>query len=362
MLYSTARWLLEHMDPVRANRVMINNLEWYTTLEMHKDVSRVPDEDPVTVMGVRFPNAVGLAAGLDRNGAQVSSFGAFGFGFVEIGTVTSKAQAFTSAHPIVRLDGGASIAHATEFENDGCEAALKVLKSADAFHLRGGVTGVSIGACANQTPDAVAGDLASLLAALYHRADYFTLNLFCSTPKDPGAILRDAKFLEATLRTLVEERNRQSELPAHAHLARRPLVAKLPAFLTDDDMKRAADVCAAAGIDGIAAGGPLLADAKGVVIDSWANAQELPASFCLLSGAAVRERSTQAVALLSRHLAGALPLIASGGVLRAEDAKEKIEAGASLVQILTGFLKNGPAFVADCVDAAAEARHAAAGV
>lgn len=357
MLYNTARWFLEHMDPVRANRVMIDNLEWFTTLEFHRKISRVPDEDPVTVMGLRFPNSVGLAAGLDRNGAQVSSFGAFGFGFVEVGTITPEAQGFKTRHPVVRRNADMSIAHAIEFENHGYKSALKTLKSADAFFLRGGITGVSIGASENSSPASVATDLVGLLAAFYQRADYLSLNLFCSRLEHPGDILRNAKLLSSILRQVADERERLVCLPEQAHLPRRPLVVKLPAFLADDDLKRAADVCAETGIDGITTGGPLLADAKGMLIRSWESVQQkLPQHVQFLSGAPVRERSSDAVCILSKHLAGTLPVIATGGILSTDDVKEKIACGAALVEILTGFLSHGPAFVADCVDAAAAQR------
>ncbi len=331
------------MDPVRANRIMIDNLEWFTTLGLHHQCSRMPDEDPLTVMGLRFPNAVGLAAGLDRSGEEVCSFGAFGLGFVEAGTITPQPQRFSQAHPYRRDDASRSILHAAEFENAGAQAALARLRSADAFYLRGGVTGISIGAGSGTAPEGAAAEIASLIETFFHRADYFSLNLLSCSLSEPAEIFRRPEILSSILRTAVGRRDDLACRPEHAHLARRPIVVKLPGFLADDELKRSADICAAAGVDGISAGGPLLKSEAG----------RKPV---FVSGAPARERSTAVVSLIAGRLKGALALIASGGILSTNDVVEKIDAGADLVQILSGFIFNGPGFVADCVDAAREAR------
>ena len=260
MLYSVAKWLLEHMDPARANRVMIDNLEWFTTLGFHDGVSRMPDEDPLEVMGLRFPNAVGLAAGLDRNGAQVCSFGAFGFGFVEAGTITLAEQKFVSSPAFVRDNKNKSIVIHDDFENAGAQTALKALRSADGFLLRGGVTGISIGASRASAHEDIALELEELLSVFYRRADYFSLNLFCSKLSAPAEVFKTPSLLQSIVSACCAKRDALAEALG---LPRRPITLKLPASLSDDNLLRCADICVENGINALTAAAPLAAAGSG---------------------------------------------------------------------------------------------------
>ena len=145
MLYNTARRVLFAMNPEMAHSVTMANLDWIVHMGLHKLVSYVPDDDPVTVMGVRFPNAIGLAAGMDKDGTRVSAFGGLGFGHVEVGTITPLAQPGNPKPRLFRLIPAGGIINRMGFNNQGVEQVLKNLRSADGFRLRGGVLGINIG-------------------------------------------------------------------------------------------------------------------------------------------------------------------------------------------------------------------------
>ena len=145
MLYKLAKSILFQMQPETAHHVIMANLDWITTLGLHKLLTHTPPEDPVEVMGIRFPNTIGLAAGMDKDGERVSAFGALGFGHVEIGTITPVAQPGNPKPRCFRVIPAEGIVNRMGFNNVGCEQVLRNLKSADAFHLRGGVLGINIG-------------------------------------------------------------------------------------------------------------------------------------------------------------------------------------------------------------------------
>ena len=137
MLYKLAKSILFQMQPETAHHVIMANLDWITTLGLHKLLTHTPPEDPVEVMGIRFPNTIGLAAGMDKDGERVSAFGALGFGHVEIGTITPVAQPGNPKPRCFRVIPAEGIVNRMGFNNVGCEQVLRNLKSADAFHLRG---------------------------------------------------------------------------------------------------------------------------------------------------------------------------------------------------------------------------------
>lgn len=339
MLYDFAKTILDKLDPAVAHRLMMRNIEWFTTFGCHEKITPLPDEDPVRVMGLRFPNAVGLAAGLDRNGDEISSFGALGFGFVEAGSITPLPYAASPNAICRRCSCAQTIEHSLALGSLGAHEALQRLKSADAFYLRGGITGVNIAPNANHSQQSVLDDLLGLLRLFYARADYFALNLFSTESADPLNCFKDRSALREILIALSAERHRLAE---QNNRSPRPLALKISADLTKDELLACADICSESGIDGIICCGPMLIDKKAP------GHRQL-----FISGSALGERSTQTVSLLSEHLAGSIPIIACGGIFSAADALEKIQAGASLVELFSGFVFKGPALITECVNAIA---------
>ena len=145
MLYSLCRRVLFSMQPETAHNVTMANLDWATHLGLHKLLTHMPDEDPVEVMGLRFPNTIGLAAGMDKDGIRVNAFGALGFGHVEIGTITPLAQPGNPKPRCFRVIPAKGIINRMGFNNEGCDKVIENLRSADAFRLRGGILGINIG-------------------------------------------------------------------------------------------------------------------------------------------------------------------------------------------------------------------------
>lgn len=342
MLYDIVKPILDKLDPSTAHRLMMRNIEWFTTFGCHEKVCALPDENPVYVMGLRFPNAVGLAAGLDRNGEEVSSFGALGFGFVEAGSITPSAYEASPSAVCKRDLKNSSILHSMNLGSIGGEAALLRLKSADAFYLRGGITGISIAPDPQSSQQSALHDLKGLLRMLHIRADYFALNLFYPASSDPLVWFKNPAALKELLEALSTEQKRLAE---DSGRPQRPIALKISADLSRDELLACADLCMESGIDGVIACGPLLAPA-----DKANGSKQL-----FISGGPARERSTQTVGLLAEHTAKALPIIACGGIFSAADALEKIQAGASLIELFSGFVFKGPALIAECSNAIAKA-------
>ena len=184
MLYNTARRVLFAMNPEMAHSVTMANLDWIVHMGLHKLVSYVPDDDPVTVMGVRFPNAIGLAAGMDKDGTRVSAFGGLGFGHVEVGTITPLAQPGNPKPRLFRLIPAGGIINRMGFNNQGVEQVLKNLRSADGFRLRGGVLGINIGKNAVTPIENALSDYEKCLDAVYDHADYIAVNISSPNTKN----------------------------------------------------------------------------------------------------------------------------------------------------------------------------------
>ncbi|MDR3771304.1 MAG: quinone-dependent dihydroorotate dehydrogenase [Sutterella sp.] len=349
MLYNIARRVLFSMNPEMAHAVTMSNLDWIVHLGLHKLITHMPDDDPVTVMGVRFPNTIGLAAGMDKDGERVSAFGGLGFGHVEIGTITPLAQPGNPKPRLFRLIPAEGVINRMGFNNEGVVQVLENLRSADAFRLRGGVLGINIGKNAVTPIENALSDYEKCLDAVYDHADYIAVNISSPNTKNLRALQGESE-LENLVKGITAKREALKEARNGKHV---PIAVKLAPDLENDEILRCVDTLMAHGIDGVIATNTTIARKR---VEGLQHAQETGG----LSGAPLRERSTEVVRLIAEHVKGELPIIASGGVMTGKDAVEKMEAGAQLVQLFTGFIYNGPKLVADSVEAVAAWRRAQA--
>ena len=325
MLYNIARRVLFSMNPEMAHAVTMSNLDWIVHLGLHKLITHMPDDDPVTVMGVRFPNTIGLAAGMDKDGERVSAFGG------------------------LRLIPAEGVINRMGFNNEGVVQVLENLRSADAFRLRGGVLGINIGKNAVTPIENALSDYEKCLDAVYDHADYIAVNISSPNTKNLRALQGESE-LENLVKGITAKREALKEARNGKHV---PIAVKLAPDLENDEILRCVDTLMAHGIDGVIATNTTIARKR---VEGLQHAQETGG----LSGAPLRERSTEVVRLIADHVKGELPIIASGGVMTGKDAVEKMEAGAQLVQLFTGFIYNGPKLVADSVEAVAAWRRAQA--
>ena len=303
----------------------------------------MPPEDPSVVMGIRFPNAVGLAAGMDVNADCVSAFGALGFGHIEVGPVCPTAQGVRTANDCVRIKSRQALVDATPSSSCGVEQTLRNLRSADCFHLRGGILGINIDKNSVTDIENCVNDYLFTFKQTYAKGDYFCVNL-TSKAAQTTQLLHSESVLTTILTALRDERSR---LVSEQGLPYKPIAVKISPDLSDDQLLRLADTVLSLNMDGIV--GTSASNDCSVIEGLSSNAG-------LLSGRPLSDRTTHCVALLTEHLGSHLPVIASGGVMTPNDVVEKLQAGASLVQLYSGLVYQGPSVVAECVEVAARWR------
>lgn len=339
MLYSLARSLLFALDPEVAHELTLSKLERANMFGLTRVVApRVPDLS-VEVMGIRFRNPVGLAAGMDKNAAHIDALGSLGFGFIEAGTVTPLPQEGNPKPRVFRLIPAAGLINRLGFNNVGVEQFVANLARQRAFRASGGVIGLNIGKNAATPIERALDDYRSGLRAVYPHADYVTVNISSPNTRNLRA-LQGEQALDSLLKGLATERRRLED----EHGKRVPLAVKIAPDLADAAIAPLADTLVARGIDAVIATNTTLAR---TAVQGLRNAEEAGG----LSGAPLAARSTEVIGLLARHLRGALPIIGVGGIMGGADAVAKFAAGASLVQIYTGFIYAGPDLIVDCVKA-----------
>jgi dihydroorotate dehydrogenase len=295
---------------------------------------KVPHSEPVVVSGLTFPNPVGLAAGLDKDAEAVAALGALGFGFVEVGTLTPKPQPGNPQPRLFRLPKDRGLINRMGFNNHGVVAAAQRLKNRPA----GLVVGGNIGKNKDTPNEQAAQDYVVSLRALHPVVDFFTVNI--SSPNTPGLrALQSLEPLRELLREVLEERD--------VHQPRRPVWVKLAPDLTNEELVETAQLIVSAGADGIIATNTTISR-SGLVTEPL-KVERMGAGG--LSGAPVRQRSTEVIRVLRGAVGPDFPLIAVGGVLSGQDAREKKEAGATLVQVYTGLIYEGPQLVHNCIRA-----------
>jgi dihydroorotate dehydrogenase len=282
-------------------------------------------------MGLDFPNPVGLAAGLDKNGEYLDALGALGFGFLEIGTVTPRAQPGNPKPRMFRLASHEAIINRLGFNNQGVEALLRnVGKSA--YH---GILGINIGRNFDTPNERAADDYLACLDAVYDRASYVTVNISSPNTKNLRD-LQSSEKLDELLCLLMERRSALAERYGRV----KPLAVKVAPDLDDAQIEAIAALAVKHSVDGLIATNTTIG--REAVKDHRHGSQAGG-----LSGRPLFSLSTSVLGKLSRALAGRVPLIGVGGILTGADARAKIEAGASLVQIYTGFIYRGPEVIAE---------------
>ena len=336
-LYPLFRPLLFAADPELAHDVALGGLDAAARVGLAQlAASRLP-QAPVEAMGLRFPNRVGLAAGLDKNAAHLKGLATLGFGFIEAGTVTPRAQPGNPRPRMFRVVEAQALINRLGFNNGGVDAFVaNVARSGYR-----GILGINIGKNFDTPNERAADDYVACLRAVHAHASYVTINV--SSPNTKG--LRDLqaeKALSALLARIVAERDDLAQ--KHGRCV--PLAVKIAPDLDDVAVNAVARLLVAHRLDGVIATNTTIAR-DGVA--GLPHADEAGG----LSGAPLRERSTAVLRTLAKALDGALPIIGVGGILAAGDAQQKIDAGATLVQLYTGLIYRGPDLVAECARALA---------
>ena len=339
--YPLLRPALFALEPETAHSLTLSTLQRMHDMGWTRP-ARVPDR-PVTVMGLTLPNAIGLAAGLDKNGAHIDALGSLGFGFVEIGTVTPRPQPGNPLPRLFRLPRAEALINRMGFNNDGLAVFLANVQRSG-YRARGGILGLNIGKNADTPIDQAADDYLAGLEAVYPHADYVTINI--SSPNTQNLrSLQGADELSSLLRQLDQARGAL----AARHGRRVPLAVKIAPDLDEGQIDAIADLLPRHGIDGVIATNTTLSrDA----VQGLPHAGEAGG----LSGTPVREMSLRVVERLRRQAGDALTIIGVGGILEGRHAAEKLAAGADAVQLYTGLIYRGPALVRDCLTAVSRAR------
>lgn len=330
--YALTRPFLFGLDPEHAHELTLSALERIQHTPLICAVSHKRIDDPVTIAGLRFPNRIGLAAGLDKNGRCIDGFGAMGFGFVEVGTVTPKAQPGNPRPRMFRLPQAQALINRMGFNNDGLEAFVANVRRSR-FRSRGGILGLNIGKNAATPIERAVDDYLLCLDGVYPHADYVTVNISSPNTKNLRALQSD-EALDALLGAI---RSRRMELERH-HARRVPIFVKIAPDLDADQVRVIAASLKNNGIDGVIATNTTIArDA----VKHLPHGEETGG----LSGRPVFEASNRVITQLRAALGTGFPVIGVGGVMSAADAVAKREAGADLVQLYTGFIYRGPALV-----------------
>ncbi|MBQ0796698.1 quinone-dependent dihydroorotate dehydrogenase [Zhongshania sp.] len=339
-MYSLLRRLLFCFPTETSHHLSLASVSLIQKLGLSRLIAKPMVLSPQTVMGIEFPNSVGLAAGLDKDAKHINGLAALGFGFIEVGTVTPKAQPGNPQPRLFRLPEAEAIINRMGFNNLGLDNLLSQIETAG-FK---GVLGINIGKNKYTPAEQAVDDYLIGLRAVYPHASYVTVNL--SSPNTPG--LRDLQFGQPLIDLLAALKKAQLAL-AEQHGRYVPMAVKIAPDMAEDDIRRVAEVFVEQGIDGVIATNTTIArDA----VAGLPHGDEMGG----LSGKPVRDSSTAVVRILADALQGRIPIIGVGGISDGESAAEKIAAGASLVQIYTGFIYRGPALIAEAASAIASQR------
>jgi dihydroorotate dehydrogenase len=337
-LYSLARPLLFSLDPETAHNLTLPMLRAGARLGIPQRLTH-PVQDARNVMGLEFPNAVGLAAGLDKDGAYIDGLSALGFGFIEIGTVTPRAQPGNPKPRMFRLPAAHALINRMGFNNGGVDAFVRNVQSSRFYREKRGVLGLNIGKNADTPIEHATEDYLICLDKVYPYASYVTVNISSPNTKNLRQ-LQQASELDDLLSRLKEAQSRLAD--KHARYV--PIVLKIAPDLDQEQINTIADALLRHRMDGvIATNTTITRDA----VQGLAHADEMGG----LSGAPVATLSNRVIRSLHQLLGKDIPIIGVGGILSAEDAHAKLDAGASLVQLYTGLIYRGPALIRECAEA-----------
>ena len=333
MLYPIVRPALFKLDPERAHELTFQQLRFISGTPLEGLIRQSLPSRPVTCMGLTFPNALGLAAGLDKNAECIDAFGAMGFGFVEVGTVTPRPQPGNDKPRMFRLVEAEGIINRMGFNNHGVDHLVENVKKAR-FK---GVLGINIGKNKDTPVEQGKDDYLICMEKVYAHAGYIAINI--SSPNTPG--LRTLQYGEALDDLLSAIKLKQKELQER-NLKYVPVAVKIAPDLSEEELIQVADSLVRHEIDGVIATNTTLDRA---LVAGLKYADEMGG----LSGRPVQSRSTEVIRRLSQELQGRLPIIGVGGIDSLVSAREKMAAGATLVQIYSGFIYKGPGLIKDIV-------------
>ncbi|MBT6150469.1 MAG: quinone-dependent dihydroorotate dehydrogenase [Chloroflexi bacterium] len=330
MIYKLFRPLIFKIDPEEAHALTLKILAFSSRIPLFlrflKKIFQTPRSKPIRAFGLTFSNALGLAAGYDKNGIAVQGLAALGFGHIEVGTITPLPQLGNPKKRIFRLPGEKAIINRMGFPNLGAE---KILNNLEKIKNRSEfILGINIGKNKDTPNEDAHKDYTSLISHFNHLADYFAINI--SSPNTLGLReLQGKAHLNTLLTAIIDHRDNFEK--------RVPLLVKLSPDLTELELSDALDILIKLKMDGIIATNTTI-DKSSLIS---ANKNETGGS----SGMPLTKKNTEMVRKIDQYTKGVIPIIAVGGVMSAKDAQEKLDAGAKLVQVYTGLIYSGPSLV-----------------
>ncbi|AKC32155.1 quinone-dependent dihydroorotate dehydrogenase [Candidatus Pantoea carbekii] len=333
MLYSIIRPFLFKFDPEYINKVILKKLQYIHKTRFKKLLYKTFKSKPVNCMGLNFPNALGLAAGFDKNAEYIDVLNAMGFGFIEVGTVTPKPQLGNQKPRIFRLVKAEGIINRMGFNNNGID---NLVENINKSHFKG-ILGINIGKNQETPIEKAKDDYLTCMKKIYTKASYIAINI--SSPNTPK--LRMLQYGEALDDLLLAIKLKQKELQKY-YVRYTPVVVKISPDLYQEEVIQIADSLIRHNIDGVIATNTTV---NRTFVIGLKHAEEIGG----LSGRPIQLRSTQIIQCLSKELRGQLPIIGAGGIDSLISAREKINAGATLIQIYSGLIYKGPSLISDIV-------------
>ena len=339
LLYPFARNALFALDAEAAHHLTLDNLRRAQALGLGRLIAPAIPDDPCIVMGLAFRNPVGLAAGMDKNGAYIDALANLGFGFIEVGTVTPRPQPGNPKPRMFRIPAANALINRMGFNNDGLDVFIENVKRSTFRTRRRGILGLNIGKNADTPIERATDDYLIGLAGVYPHADYVTINISSPNTKN----LRDLQGADQLNGLLAALKHRQAEL-ADQHGRYVPLAVKIAPDLDLAQIDIVAEALVAHRIDGVIATNTTLSRDS---VAGMPNADEAGG----LSGAPLSFASTKVIEALRRRLGARIPIIGVGGIVNGRDARAKRDAGAQLVQVYSGLIYRGPSLVSECARA-----------
>lgn len=337
-LFPLIRPILFALDAESAHEKTFKGLDYLESKGLLKNIVGHIPSAPRTFCGLQLPNPVGLAAGLDKDGKHIDALAGLGFGFLEIGTVTPLPQPGNPKPRLFRLAQSKGIINRMGFNNDGVKACVQRVRESK-FYQNGGVIGLNIGKNAATPIEDATNDYLIGLREVYDVASYVTINISSPNTKNLRQ-LQEGNELEKLLQALSEERERLSQ----SYGKRLPMFLKIAPDLVSEQIKEISDLVQRYQFDAIIATNTTLSRYG---VEKEPHGGETGG----LSGAPVKKLSTQTLEAFAKELQGKVPLIGVGGILSGLDAKDKIVAGASVVQVYSGLIYKGPELIKECIQA-----------